>query len=77
MILMHDMVKRKSRPQSALGHAVKTVVGMKIPRLHGRAGSIPALGTIYNTHHYANLWASGSLKQFLTGTPIRLSITSM
>jgi len=26
----------------------KAIVGKKIPRPHGRAGSIPALGTIYN-----------------------------
>ena len=27
--------------------AAKAVVGKKIPRLNGRAGSIPALGTIF------------------------------
>jgi len=31
----------------------KAIVGKKIPRLHGRAGSIPALGTIFMFHR---LW---------------------
>jgi len=41
-------VKRKSRPQMPYMAAAKAVVGTKIPRLNGRAGSIPALGTIWS-----------------------------
>ena len=36
--------------------------GLKIPRLHGRAGSIPAPGTIY--YPYLTIRYSGYLKYF-------------
>jgi hypothetical protein len=58
MRLHHEMVKRKSRPQSVFKQrAAKAVVGKKIPRWQHRAGSIPAPGTIIKNQQVALLAA--------------------
>ena len=71
-------VKRKSRPQMPSMAAAKAVVGKKIPRLHGRAGSIPALGTIF--YPYAITLLIDSQVFICTESnrkPVRLQITSL